>query len=62
MKSIVEDVIAAYGGIQEVQKRFKYKERMCVYNWRQRGIPSSKIADIHIDTGIDIKKLRKAAA
>lgn len=58
MKEIVEEVIAAYGGVRAVQDRFGYSEPMAVYNWRSRGIPRSLIADIHIDTGIEIKKLQ----
>lgn len=60
MKAIIEEVIQAYGGIRAVQIRFGYKEPMAVYNWRSRGIPKSLIADIHIDTGIDIKRLQQS--
>lgn len=55
--NIVEEVIHAYGGIKAVQQRFGYKDRMGVYCWRTRGIPRKLIADIHLDTGIDIKRL-----
>lgn len=59
MSEIVEEVIARYGGVKAVQQRFGYKEPMAVYNWRSRGIPKSLIADIHMDTGIDIKRLQQ---
>lgn len=59
MKEIVEEVIAAYGGVAAVQKRFGYSEPMGVYNWRSRGLPRALVADIHLDTGIDIKRLRE---
>jgi len=62
MKQIVEDVIAAYGGVSGVQRRFNYREPMAVYNWRARGIPGYLVADIHMDTGLDIAKLREAAS
>tara|TARA_Y100000592_G_C5219761_1_gene198901 strand:+ start:85 stop:297 length:213 start_codon:yes stop_codon:yes gene_type:complete len=58
MNEIVEEVIAAYGGVSGVQDRFGYKHPMAVYNWRSRGIPKSLLADIHIDTGIEISRLR----
>lgn len=58
MEDIVEQVIAAYGGVSGVQSRFGYKQPMAVYNWRSRGIPKSLIAEIHVDTGIDINRLR----
>lgn len=58
MKDIVDEVISAYGGIKSVQTRFGYKEPMAVYNWRSRGLPRSLIAEIHVDTGIEIKRLQ----
>lgn len=58
-KEVVEEVIAAYGGVPAVQQRFGYKEPMAVYNWRSRGLPKSLIADIHVDTKIDIQRLQK---
>lgn len=58
MKDIVDEVIAAYGGPKKVQARFGYKEPMAVYNWRARGLPKSLLAEIHIDTGIEIKRLQ----
>mgnify|MGYP006136974925 CR=1 FL=1 len=58
MKDIVDEVIAAYGGVRAVQDRFGYKEPMAVYNWRSRGLPKSLIAEIHVDTGIEIKRLQ----
>ena len=60
-KSIVDQVIDAYGGISEAQERFGYTEPMGVYNWRFRGIPKSLIADIYIDTGIEVSILLTAA-
>lgn len=60
MKQTVEDVIAAYGGVSEVQKRFDYKRPMGVYAWRIRGLPKKFIADIFIDTEIPIEKLKLA--
>jgi hypothetical protein len=62
MNEIVEEVIAAYGGVSGVQERFGYKQPMAVYNWRARGIPRSLLADIHMDTGIDISRLRLGLA
>ena len=62
MKEIVEEVIAAYGGIPGVQKRFGYKEPMAVYNWRSRGLPKSLIVEIHLDTKIDLERLQKGVA
>lgn len=59
-KDIVEEVIDAYGGVSAVQDRMKYKDSMCVYNWRIRGLPKAKLADIHIHTGIAIDRLMKA--
>lgn len=58
MKEIVEEVIAAYNGVPGVQARFGYKYPMAVYNWRIRGIPKSLLADIHVDTGIEIERLK----
>ena len=58
MNEIVEEIIAAYGGVRGVQLRFGYTQPMAVYNWRSRGVPKSLIADIHIDTGIPIPRLR----
>ncbi len=58
MREIVDEVIDAYGGVDKVQKRFNYSEPMGVYNWRSRGLPKSLIAEIHIDTGIDIQRLQ----
>jgi len=59
MREIVDRVIDAYGGVKAVQKRFGYSEPMGVYNWRSRGLPRSLIAEIHIDTKIDISELAK---
>ena len=59
-KSVVDQVIGAYGGIPGAQERFGYTEPMGVYNWRFRGLPRSLIADIHIDTGIEISVLLTA--
>lgn len=55
---IVDEVITAYGGVKAVQERFGYSKPMAVYNWRSRGIPRDKVADIHVDTGIDIPRLQ----
>ena len=57
MREVIEEVIKAYGGISSVQKRFGYTEPMGVYNWRFRGIPKSLVAEIHVDTGIDIQRI-----
>jgi len=62
MDKIVEQVIAAYGGVSGVQARFGYKQPMAVYNWRIRGLPKSLIAEIYLDTNIDINRLQKAVA
>jgi len=58
MNEIVEEVISAYGGVHGVQERFGYKHPMAVYNWRSRGIPKSLLADIHLDTSIEIDRLK----
>lgn len=55
---VVEEVIDAYGGVKAVQERFAYKSSMSVYVWRKRGLPKAHLADIHMDTGIDLKRLR----
>lgn len=54
---IVNEVIAAYGGVAAVQKRFGYSKPMAVYNWRSRGLPKDKLAEIHLDTGIPLDRL-----
>ena len=58
MNEIVEEVIAAYGGVAETQKRLGYKHPMAVYNWRVRGLPQKLIADIYQDTKIPIERLK----
>lgn len=60
MREVIDKVIAAYGGINETQKRFCYTEPMGVYNWRSRGIPRHLLADIHVDTGIPLDDLKEA--
>jgi len=60
MSNIIEQVIEAYGGVSATQARFKYKSPMCVYNWRSRGLPKNRLADIHLDTGIHISLLKQA--
>lgn len=57
--NIVEEVIDWYGGVKKVQERFEYTEPMAVYNWRRRGLPQDKIADIYIDTGIPLERLKE---
>lgn len=57
---VIDEIISAYGGVADVQKRFNYSEPMGVYNWRSRGIPKSLLADIHLDTGISIERLKEA--
>jgi len=59
---VVEEVIAAYGGIAGTQARFEYKEPMAVYNWRIRGIPVSLLADIYADTGIALDRLKAGSS
>ncbi len=59
MREIVDKVINAYGGVKAVQERFGYTKPMGVYNWRSRGLPRSLIAEIHLDTKIDISELTK---
>lgn len=61
-KKIVDEVIDRYGGIPSIVGRFNFKKPMTVYNWRVRGIPASKIADIHIDTGIELSRLKLASS
>ena len=60
MNEIIDEVIAAYNGVKNVQVRFGYTQPMGVYNWRSRGIPSGLIADIHLDTDIPIERLKLA--
>lgn len=60
--NIIDEIISAYNGVSNIQKRFKYSEPMGVYNWRSRGIPLRCIADIHLDTGISIKRLKTATS
>jgi len=59
MRKIVDKVIDTYGGVKAVQERFGYTKPMAVYNWRSRGLPRSLIAEIHMDTKIDIAELTK---
>lgn len=59
-KEIVEEVIDSYGGVTAAQESLKYKDKMCVYNWRIRGLPKSRIVEIHIATGIPLDRLVKA--
>lgn len=59
MNEVINEIISAYGGVAEVQKRFSYSEPMGVYNWRSRGVPKSLIAEIHVDTGIPISRLQQ---
>ena len=58
--SVINEVIAAYGNVSAVQERFSYAEPMGVYNWRSRGIPKSFVADIYVDTGIPIERIKQA--
>jgi hypothetical protein len=60
--NIIDEVIKSYGDVKAVQVRFGYSAPMGVYNWRTRGIPKDKIVDIHLDTGIDLKKLNVGAS
>ena len=57
MKTLLDEIISKYGGVKALQARFSYSEPMGVYNWRNRGVPKSLVAEIHIDTGIDMKRL-----
>jgi hypothetical protein len=57
---VVNRVIEAYGGVKKTQKKFGYSTRMSVYIWRKRGIPASKIGQIHLDTKIPMKVLMTA--
>lgn len=59
---VVEEVIAAYGGVKSTQERFGYSEPMAVYNWRSRGIPVSLLADIYADTGIPLDRLKAGSS
>ena len=61
MHKTTKAVIEHYGGIKGVQKRFKYQSPMAVYNWGSRGIPVRLIADIHLDTDIPIRSLKRAS-
>lgn len=58
--TIVDEVIKHYGGVRAVQKRFGYTHTMAVYQWRRRGIPTSKLIDVHLDTGIDLRRLQRS--
>lgn len=60
-KQVVDNVIEAYGGIAAIKTRFGYKSDMAVYQWRWRGLPRSLLLDIHVDTGIDLHRLREGA-
>lgn len=57
-KEVIDQVIGAYGGVRATQERFGYREPMAVYNWKARGLPRSLLAQIHVDTGIDIPRLQ----
>ena len=61
MKKLVNEIITAYGDVKAVQQRFGYKQPMGVYNWGFRGIPKKLIAEIHIDTGIELERLLEGA-
>ena len=61
MKKLIDEIITAYGDVKAVQQRFGYSEPMGVYNWRFRGIPKKLIAEIHIDTGIELERLLEGA-
>lgn len=58
-KDVVAKVIKAYGGVKEAQAKLNYDTTMTVYNWRQKGIPISKVPAIHLQTGIPVKELVK---
>lgn len=58
---VVDQVIAAYGGVAATQARFGYTEPMGVYNWRSRGIPTRLLIDIHAETGISIDRLKQGS-
>ncbi len=57
MKNLINEIIEKYGGVKAVQTRFSYSEPMGVYNWRNRGIPKSLVAEIHLDTDIEMQRL-----
>lgn len=57
---VIDQIIEAYNGVPNLQKRFNYSEPMGVYNWRSRGIPRALLADIFLDTGIPIERLKAA--
>lgn len=59
INQVVDQIIAAYEGVENVQLRFGYTEPMGVYNWRSRGVPKSLVADIHLDTGIPITRIQE---
>jgi hypothetical protein len=60
---LVNEVIRKYGGAKGVKERFNYSTIEAVYMWRTRGkLPKSKLAEIHLDTGIPLSKLTKYAA
>jgi len=61
MEEIVNEIIEAYGGVPGVMARFEYMQPMAVYNWRIRGVPLYLIADIHVDTGIPISKIKEGS-
>lgn len=55
--TVIEEVVESYGGVRQAQERLEYDAIMTVYNWRQRGLPLSKIVFIHLHTGIPVKRL-----
>lgn len=54
---VIDEVFEAYGGVPALRERFGYATDQGVYIWRQRGIPRSHCADIHLEKGIDLKRL-----
>lgn len=52
-------ILNSYGGIDAVKDSFGYTDVAAVYNWKYRGIPASKLIDVHFQTGIAIDRLRQ---
>lgn len=61
-QAVVELVIEQFGGVDKAQNLLGYSERMGVYNWRLRGLPLRRVAEIHMHTQISIDCLLEGVA
>lgn len=57
MEKLYREIMKKYGNPVEAAKALGYKDAATVRMWRIRGIPKSRIAEIHLDTGIPLKRL-----